>query len=557
VVQAFSSGEEQGVMIIRSVGQALSWEYWRRGMLWFVPACVGLTVACLLLVAMGEAGGPRFRWADVGVHLRGGLVPFVIWIPVILSFASWTAIRRHYTLPVSTARLVVWSLANGGAAVAAAYLATAWVLNGVLHADWPLVLPALCSLAVYVGFQAMLWWIGPSRGLAFLVAMILIALLMAVSRLSAIQSSVFVPAEFPRAWTDLTIGQIGLWLGVLIVSYVLAINGVARDRRGGAWSLAWLADARASVLQGVSPGRYRTSAGRSFRSASAAQFWLEWRTKGRLVPLTVGGPMLALWISFWILALEPYGVGSAIDLSMVTLVILSPFIGVFFGCSSRNFDLPSFAATRPLSDRELASAVLRNAAASLLSTALLWLVGTGLMLMLPVWRPERWRAICQAWEGGWLQFHWQYGVYAVMLLLISWTCVGLGAALGLARSWFVGCAGVGAGAAFLSFLWAIGRGPPPLAEFLVVLVAWVCWGGTVAAFLVAYRWRLVSKRAVVGCLLGYLVVLGYFYVVLGYFYPAAGVFAHGAMSLAGALFSVLPLAPFAAAPLALSWNRHR
>jgi hypothetical protein len=538
-------------MIIRSVGQALSWEYWRRGMLWFVPACVGLTVACLLLLAMAEAGGPSVRWADVGIHLRGGLVPFVIWIPVILSFASWTAIRRHYTLPVTTARLVVWSLANGAAAATATYLATAWVLNGVLRADWPLALPALCSLAVYVGFQALLWWIGPSRGLVFLLAMILIALLMAVGRLSAIQSSQFVPAEFPRAWTDLSVGQISLWLGVLIVSYVLAINGVARDRRGGAWSLAWLAGAWAAVLEGVPSWRYRTSGRSQFRSASSAQFWLEWRTKGRLVPLTVAGLVLTLWISFWLMAFESYRVKLVNESLTAMLLVLSPLIGIFFGCSSKkSFDLQSFAATRPLSDRELASAVLRNAAASLLSTTFLWLVGSSLML------PEEWRAICQGGEGSWGQFHHLCKVVPLMLLM-SWTGVGLGTALGLARAWLVGCAGVGTGAAFLSFLWAIGSAPRLTAEFLLVLVAWMCWGGTVAAFIVARRWRLVSTPGIVGCLLGYLVVLGYAHVVLGYAFPATDAYAHLAMQLAGAGFSVLPLAPFAAAPLALSWNRHR
>ena len=40
-------------MATRSIGWALSWEYWRRGMIWLVPGAVGVTVGCLALLYWG------------------------------------------------------------------------------------------------------------------------------------------------------------------------------------------------------------------------------------------------------------------------------------------------------------------------------------------------------------------------------------------------------------------------------------------------------------------------------------------------------------------------
>ncbi len=33
-------------MTMRTVGWALTWEYWRRGTVWLVPAVAGLVIAC-------------------------------------------------------------------------------------------------------------------------------------------------------------------------------------------------------------------------------------------------------------------------------------------------------------------------------------------------------------------------------------------------------------------------------------------------------------------------------------------------------------------------------
>jgi hypothetical protein len=95
------------------------------------------------------------------------------------------------------------------------------------------------------------------------------------------------------------------------------------------------------------------------------------------------------------------------------------------------------------------------------------------------------------------------------------------------------------------------RVPEVLAEALIVLVAAACLNCTVAAFIAARRRRLLSGWAVFACAAGYLVLLVYLYGAS----PAVD-----ESSLTHALrigFAAAPFAPFAAAPLAVSWNRHR
>jgi hypothetical protein len=86
---------------------------------------------------------------------------------------------------------------------------------------------------------------------------------------------------------------------------------------------------------------------------------------------------------------------------------------------------------------------------------------------------------------------------------------------------------------------------------LVVLAAAACFYATVAAFVAARRRRLLSGRAVFACLAGYVLLLVYLYGAS----PAVdeSVLTHS-LRIG---FAAAPFAPFAAAPLALSWNRHR
>jgi hypothetical protein len=245
-------------MIIHSVGYALTWEYWRRGMLWFVPTLLGLAAGGILVTwRMHYSAG--FRWTDVGAHLGPALVPFVLVMPLILALASWTALRRHYTLPVTTTVLVAWSLANGALATVGVYCCAAMIVNGVLHANWPLIVPAFCAAAAYLACQASLWWIGPSRGLLGLLAVAGFASLVVAGWLSAGHPFLLERIELWEDWRQVGAIEIAVWLGVVGLSHLLAVNGVARQRRGDAWGWAWLICRWATVDGRRVGSRVRTS----------------------------------------------------------------------------------------------------------------------------------------------------------------------------------------------------------------------------------------------------------------------------------------------------------
>jgi len=526
-------------MMIRSVGYALTWEYWRRGMLWFVPTLLALTSGGVLVMSrMHFPAG--FRWTDVGAHLGPALVPFVLLMPLILAVASWPSLRRNYTLPVRATTLVAWSLANGALAAAATYCTAAVVFNAALNANWPLVLPAVGSATAYLVCQATLWCLGPSRGLFGLLAAAGCGSLVALGRVAAGRPFAFDRVEFPKDWQQVSAIGIVVWLGVVGLSYLMAVNGVARERRGDAWSLAWLSRRWGAAADAARRrvGNGRTVAG--FRSAASAQFWFEWRTKGRWVPLTLAGMLGAIWACFGLLDLALYEVSIAWNAYTSLMVVASPLVGVYLGSRTNGFDLKPFTATRPLPDAGLSAAVLRSAGVAVASAAAILLVGD--VVTRAIWSPDY----------GKVQGLSSYDLWAASLgVLYMWTSVGLGASLALCRHWFACWGGLSFGGLLLAFAYSVDRLSAGVGEALCVLVGAVCFASTIAAFIAVGRRRLVSLLAVFACLAGYLVVLGCLY--MAFPVELLSLFDHAVQIT----FGIAPLAPFATAPLAAAWNRHR
>lgn len=535
-------------MMMRSVGYALSWEYWRRGMYWFVPAALAPALVCLLFVIIPRVP-PSFRWAQVGVFSRPMLVPFALTMPFILALASWTALRRHYALPVPTLRLVFWSMLNGALAAAGTYCGAALALNGVLHADWPLAVPAMCSATAYVVFQAALWWLGPSRGLLGTLAAASCASLAAAGKLPAGGAPLIERVRLPQEWSHLSATGVAVWLGVLSVSCLLAVNGVARDRRGEAWSLAWLSRWWAGLAESVSRRNRDQLGAVVFRSAASAQFWFVWRAKGRFVPLTLTSMLAFLWLWFAVLAIPSYDVQGLLQGFTALFLVTSPLVGIYLGSGPNGCDMKAFAATRPLPDSAVAAAILRCAVASVGSAAVIWLVGS--LAALAIWALEAWQGLGAVWSHGGVWIWENYGWGASLVVLVCWTCVGLGASLAMSRRSLVAWSGCLFGGLLLCFVYVVGRVPEFLLEGLIVLVAAGCWGCTIAAFRAAHARRLLSSRAVAACLAGYLVLLVYLYAAS----PAVVECALTHSLRIG--FGAAPFAPLATAPLALSWNRHR
>jgi hypothetical protein len=547
-------------MTMRTAGWALTWEYWRRGTFWLVPSVAGLIIACTGLVYAPLLSVTHLHYADVRAELDTGLLAFILMPPAVLAAASLAASRRHYALPVPTSFFVVCTLANGAVASASTYWIVAIVLGSLLHTHWPLLAPACLAATVFALLQSFVWQVGRVRGSLFV---LLVLFLWFVTPLTAhYLLPCLLPSDDQVAPAGLAhLGKLFLILGLTwVCAYFLAVSGVARDRRGDGWSFSWFARVVTPLsrlwARFSQPGISTDRAGRDFRSPYAAQFWYEWHTKGRAVLLFVLAIVAGLWT--WLIVGSPSlgDVDGTIGGVSGLFLFMTPFVGLYLGSDAGRFDRRVFSATRPLSDGAVASTVLKNVATVLCSCSTVWLLGVAVAV-----------AIYRAKAGSWSHYHlasgWGQLYYArtylgplghvlfgvSCYLLGAWTAIGLGAALALSRSWFVAVGGCGSVALLVGVFTSL-----YLKGLFLCGLPTLCLAGTLAAFLAAYRLRVISSRMIVTCLALYVLLC---MVTLS----AVAQMRTDPLELFNQFIlagdCAAPFAPLAAAPWALYWNRHR
>lgn len=541
-------------MMIQSVGYALSWEYWRRGMYWFVPAC-----ALLLIGFVTPIYGLLSIRADVRAELSQNAFGVICWAPLVISLASRGALRRQYTLPVRTSTLVAWGLANGSLAAASMYWLVAASFNRLFHVDWPFWGPAWWAVVFYLACQTTVWSVAGARG-GWLIPIVFVTFVVSVAGPSSLYQRIVPTTSGNGAapvWPTISAAELAATVAAAFAFYWAAVYVVGRDRRGDAWSLAWLIPGwwKQRANDGIPAPATAASAftPRRFRSPCAAQFWMEWRSKGRYVPLAIASAFAVLWVAAACNRLPWHSVSAAEAGLTAALFMTSPFVGVYLGHRSERFDMKPFLATRPLTDRQQSMVVLGHVAAVYGASALVWV--TGIVVTAMVWNHQlvlsvTWQEMARFLLNEWLE--------SGIILLVFWTFLAFGAALGMARSWFVPVGAI-AGPVLLVFALIIGeRAPNWLATATMFLLAAGSAGGTVAAFVVARRRKLISMPVVLGVLAVHVLLVLVSYLVA----RSDGVTAPGVLDSLKILllFSgwyAVPLAPLAVAPLALAWNRHR
>ncbi len=227
-----------------------------------------------------------------------------------------------------------------------------------------LVLAAAIT-SVMCWIQAISWELLPLRYLR------LVVLLVAV--LTIIVSVISTLAKVP----DLLFGRTGGEIGLVVTTtagYALAYLAVIRARRGQSQDLG------AALKRLFSAPRLSGRHARlpALSDAVMAQDWFEWRVYGRILPLFMiiigAGPLAS--VVFERMRNAP-SIAMSTMLLVVFYAIVSPMMGVAYISKdlSRRVDLGAFAATRPLSDLELAFAKLRLSLKSYaLSVALVFAV---------------------------------------------------------------------------------------------------------------------------------------------------------------------------------------
>lgn len=528
-------------MMIRSAGYALSWEYWRRGTYWYVPGC-----ALVVVGLMAPFYAVLSDEANVRAYLNHVIFPAIYWAAIVMVLITYKLPRRLYTLPIRSSTLAGCTLANGALATAMAYLLVALGFNILFDAGWPLWGPAWWAVVVYTAFQTATWSSGRG-GSGFLALVLLASFVVPPCLFHQLVPRVSHTRAAPPVWPTISALELAISAVVVVGFYLAAVYFVARDRCGEAWSLASLSPGRwAKRAEDHVPVRadaIKEFAPRSFRSPHAAQFWMEWRSKGRYVLMAVIAVLALMWGIALLNGLDVYMVSAMWKSFTFMLVLTSPIAGAYLGHRSERFDLKPFLATRPLGDGDLARIVLRHSAMVCGMGTIIWLVGVTLTLavvghtseLLPTLHGETPHVLLEALLP--------VLIFGGML----WTFVGLGVALTMARGRFVAVGWLGGYALLLivvSLLPLVGRA-------ILFIAAAGCLVATVAAFRAAWRRELLSHRHVVGAAVVYALFLVCFFLQcsegimpLDFFLPMVG-------------FAAAPLAPLAFAPLALAWNRHR
>jgi hypothetical protein len=549
------------------------WEIWGRHKLNFLWQAVALA-ASVFLVLWKEHGASK----DLGDVL--GFVSFCCFLGayshllVCFGYIEMDAQKtqigfpgRLLLKPVSTVRLALAPMLIGGAITVTVF--AAWAELVLRHLVGISASDLLWTSTVLVSF---LWWMQAlAWGFPLPKVRMLAVVMVAVAHFFVWHIPQKPASEWPGwRWPILA--------ALLVTAAPAAWMGLKLMRQG-----RWEGPSRFSMLWSrLRLGRVPGRRGR-FGSAFGAQFWLEWRRQGWLLPRIAGGMALLIGgvfgIAFfllrrisgeaaqggdseWVMILSMF-VLSLLVVPLVLSVVMSPVLAKFDRLHA-SAELPVYIAVRPMPNGGI---VMAKLAMALATSALTWLITVAACL----WLALMGKGILIS-RAGWVTPYgtvaFMSGCVPVLLVLFIWTWKNLVAGIGACltgRAWI----GVASSIWRLFLLEGVG------------LLAWSAWTNvnfreallpwlpgiliaslaakiavSATAFVLGLRRNAITARAV-GWIVGGWLVCGLF--VAGYaghvckaiHKPDVWIW----IALAG--FLVLPLADLAIAPLALAWNRHR
>jgi hypothetical protein len=483
-------------------------------------------------------------------------------------FASDLAARestypaRMFALPVSTRALAGWPMLYGSAAMMALVLLTTslvrWGTQGILGRfvlepwgfDVPALWPAVLAAVFLAWTQTLTWMSYGLRGLRVIAAVLWLGMLDVIVFLG-------IHYEVPEHL------MVAFLAPQLPLAYLAAWSALARARRGEApdWRGLFARFGSATRLL-----RRRDP----FPSPAHAQVWFEWRLHGWSLPALVA---LVLPFELVLLFLARDEPAAMTFFTLVAVLLTPPLMAGFVAAtvsksnpSARDsYGLPPFTATRPLTSAALIAAKLKVTMASTLVAWLLVLVAIPLGLILSGTLP----LVTLRVKEGTLFFGMPRAI-AIMLLLTlgllasTWKRLVNSLFIDLyGREWLVKSSVL----LVLSVLVVIG----PLGRWLhddenarawllntlpVILAVLVCIKISAAAWTASrlHDARLVTDRALVMGAACWLVAVLALYSLLVWFWSSPHVARYFLLLIA---ILEIPLARLQAAPLALSWNRHR
>ena len=545
---------------------AIAWSLWSRHRIGFIVAAMTFAVLAItfpILVAITPAGA----MALTSVAPIVGIFAFVLNSLLLVEDAGSLTSRYPrfmLTLPVKTSLLAFWPMTFVSIGSGLLWVAVALLVYRPAGYQAPILMPAL-ALAGLMGWAQALAWM-PIR--------------------------VFWVREFSTILLAMILGCLGalpIWLimnrtnstglaAVILLSYIGAAflvgwAAVASDRHGMAWRF-W--PAQSTFARFVRP-RSQSREKRPFRSPFHAQISYEWACHG----LMHNGFIAVMLFVIWGILLLRQGHGTpewlALIFTILPIVLIATIAatGTAFGRfrpfweHTRGFVRENtFIATRPMTTARLVAAKFRMAAESVLINWALAVIGTTGWLVssdnLDI-AAVLVRDFFSRYPGG--RGVAVIALTGILLPALSWRFLtGALVPVLTGRRWVAD----GAAWLYLSFLAAVGgcgfwltRSTPgeigrvyAVIPFLVVGIVLVKGILALAGFHAALERGLMSWRNVAG-VLSFWVTLSACGISLAILIGPISYVPVSLPILALGVASLVPLARFPLATLALDWNRHR
>ena len=348
-------------------------------------------------------------------------------------------------------------------------------------------------------------------------------------------------------WQQLTPGEVLTMLACAAASYGIAILGVARNRRGEPPLSLGLSDWLERIFDSSMSDDARLT------TPFQAVCWLEWRRKGWVMPLTAFGLLIFGLIVWFFSSRSAEDLFYALFFSGHMLWGLGFVSGLLLGNAGTNnatYVMGHFFATRPISDTDMARAILRTAVKSILMTWSIWFVALLIACVCLF--------ACGASDAIKLPKDWSWW-YFPATLLGPWVVTGNLAALllqGGRQSYLVALACFTPVALFIIAM---------ISKFLLsheaqVILTWTLVVLTTTSLVIASVWVFVAARRrklIQGpTLWAAAIVWTTATAGLALKWPDYAT-PHWLGYLLIAAAAALVVAPVASVPLALSWNRHR
>lgn len=524
-----------------SITRALMTDMFRRSWLALTLGFFGaLSVPVLILRALQAKGNLIAEdSAMILIHFTFTQIMGICFGAAVLHAAGTPA--RLFVLPLSNRAIMLLQMVPATLMVVGQTMASVWILNQLFGLNWPLLGNALAFGMIFASLQALVTLFQKS---ALLLPALCSALTLESFWVKSQHGPIFaLPTHY---WTTVTLMDWLVFGTALVLFYALGTHGIARARCGNELQTKLLE--YLSTLISNLFGRKRVV----FQNAIQAQSWYEWNLKGLVFPIIVAMVVPTTGV-IWLftdhnvadlletLRMEGWMLSAA---AMIGGVILGNM-----GLSDASLAMSPFLGTKPLATVPWSRILLRAAFRSLVLGVAIW-AGVYLLVW---WGRELW-----GMNHGLEPFVW-WDIPG--RILAAWTamtfalCLSLTGRLihlkilgGIYCGWLASAMLVG------------GLSPDGVAEWYTLVSLSGC--GIALFLLTLWAWGLALRRRMVAghqAILASLVVVAL--VGIAGWQMAYGTTLPGKPRIHHFLLisGVLSMAvfPFAAAPLALAWNRAR